>query len=60
MKWSGDHCMADEVVPGVIVTNRRIDKTDPELLDMGPTFLQLFGLEPLPQMVGRSIFAEGE
>lgn len=60
MKWSGDHCMANDVVPGVIVANRRIDKPDPELLDLGPTFLRIFGLEPLPQMVGRSIFSGGE
>lgn len=59
MKWSGDHCMAADEVPGVIVTNRRITKDDPELLDLAPTFLSLFGLEPLPEMVGRPIF-EGE
>ncbi len=59
MKWSGDHCMAADEVPGVIITNRRIDKADPELLDLAPTFLKLFGLEPLPEMVGSPIF-EGD
>jgi len=59
MKWSGDHCMAADEVPGVIISSRPIDKTDPELLDLAPTFLELFGLDPLPEMVGSSIF-EGE
>jgi len=59
MKWSGDHCMAADEVPGVIISSRKIDKADPELLDLAPTFLKLFGLEPLPEMVGSPIF-EGD
>ena len=59
MKWSGDHCMAADEVPGVIISSRKIDKANPELLDLAPTFLKLFGLDPLPEMVGSSIF-EGE
>jgi predicted AlkP superfamily phosphohydrolase/phosphomutase len=59
MKWSGDHCMAADEVPGVIICNRKIDKADPQLLDLAPTFLKLFGLDPLPEMVGSPIF-EGE
>lgn len=58
-KWSGDHCMAADEVPGVIICNRKVDKIDPELLDLAPTFLKLYGLEPLPEMVGSSLF-EGD
>jgi predicted AlkP superfamily phosphohydrolase/phosphomutase len=56
LKWSGDHCMAADEVPGVIVANRKIEKSDPSLLDMAPTILRLFGLDPLPEMVGSDIF----
>jgi predicted AlkP superfamily phosphohydrolase/phosphomutase len=56
MKWSGDHCMAADEVPGIIVSSRPIDKSDPQLLDMAPTFMRMFGLEPLPEMVGSAIF----
>ena len=59
MKWSGDHCMAADEVPGVIVSSRRIDKAHPALIDLAPTFLKLYGLDPLPGMVGSPIF-EGE
>ena len=55
-KWSGDHCMAADEVPGIIISSRRIDKPAPELLDMAPTFLKLYGLEPLPEMVGSPIY----
>ena len=56
MKWSGDHCMDFEVVPGVILANRPILAEDPELLDLAPTFLRLFGLEPPAAMAGKPIF----
>ncbi|MBK9303442.1 MAG: alkaline phosphatase family protein [bacterium] len=59
MKWSGDHCMAADEVPGIIISSRRIDKTDPSLLDLAPTFLSLFGIAPLPEMVGSPLFAGG-
>jgi len=59
MKWSGDHCMAADEVPGIIISSRRIDKADPTLLDLAPTFLSLFGIPPLPEMVGSPLFAGG-
>jgi len=58
MKWSGDHCMAADEVPGIIVCNRHIDKSDPQLLDLAPTFLQLYGVAIPREMVGSPIFRE--
>jgi predicted AlkP superfamily phosphohydrolase/phosphomutase len=55
-KWSGDHCMAAEVVPGVIVTNKKIRIEDPALYDIAPTVLREFGLEKEKSMVGRCLF----
>lgn len=57
LKWSGDHCMAADEVPGILLSNRKIKKIDPSLLDMAPTFLSLFGLKAPPEMIGRDIFA---
>jgi predicted AlkP superfamily phosphohydrolase/phosphomutase len=57
LKWSGDHCMAADEVPGILLCNRRIEKKDPGLSDMAPTFLNLFGLKPGSEMVGTDIFA---
>jgi predicted AlkP superfamily phosphohydrolase/phosphomutase len=57
LKWSGDHCMAADEVPGVIVTNRPLLKDDPTLRDLAPTLLRLFGVAPTPEMTGSDIFA---
>ena len=57
MKWSGDHCMAADVVPGVVLTSRPFIQADPELMDLGPTILELFGLAPPNSMTGRNLYA---
>lgn len=54
--WSGDHCMAMEIVPGVILSNRKITKDDPYLYDLAPTILSEFGIPKEEQMVGAPIF----
>ncbi len=54
--WSGDHCMAAELVPGLILTNKKIKANDPKLYDMAPTILAMFGVEKNDEMVGHSIF----
>ena len=46
--WSGDHCIDPRLVPGVLFCNRPIDEADPALIDIAPTALRLFGIEPPP------------
>jgi len=55
-KWSGDHLMAKDVIPGVFFTNRRISNPNPALWDVAPTILAEFGLKKLPDMVGDDLF----
>lgn len=55
--WSGDHLMDHKLVPGVLLANRPILVKDPDLLDMAPTILKLYGIDPPSQMRGRVIFA---
>ncbi len=57
LKWSGDHCIASDEVPGIIMVNRRILREDPALVDMAPTILTLFGITPPQEMVGGDLFA---
>jgi hypothetical protein len=45
-------------VPGVFFCDRRIDRDDPALIDIAPSALWLFGIEPPGYMDGRSLFAE--
>jgi predicted AlkP superfamily phosphohydrolase/phosphomutase len=52
-KWTGDHCMDHTVVPGVILCNRPIIVDDPDLKDLPPTILRLYGVEVPAQMQGR-------
>jgi predicted AlkP superfamily phosphohydrolase/phosphomutase len=51
--WSGDHCIDPRLVPGVFFCNRKIDARDPSLIDIAPTALRLFGVEPPSYMDGR-------
>lgn len=53
--WSGDHCIDPRLVPGVFFCNRTVDTTEPSLIDIAPTALRLFGIEPPAHMDGRPL-----
>lgn len=55
-KWSGDHCIDAEEVPGVVVSNREIRIPDPTLCDLTVTVLNEFGIQKARHMVGRLIY----
>ncbi len=57
LKWSGDHCIAADEVPGVLMVNRPVLRNNPALVDMAPTILNLFGISPPAEMVGGNLFA---
>jgi predicted AlkP superfamily phosphohydrolase/phosphomutase len=52
-KWSGDHCIAADEVPGILLANRAIDRADVSLADIAPTVLAEFSI-PIPaEMTGK-------
>ena len=51
--WSGDHCIDPRLVPGVLFCSRSIDAEEPHIVDIAPTALRLFGIEPPAHMDGR-------
>ncbi len=53
--WSGDHCIDPRLVPGVFFCNRPVDTKEPSLIDIAPTALRLFGIEPPSYMDGRPL-----
>ncbi|HEX7450605.1 MAG TPA: alkaline phosphatase family protein, partial [Pirellulales bacterium] len=53
--WSGDHCVDPSVVPGVLFCDRPIETEKPRLLDIGPTVLDLFGIEVPEYMDGKPL-----
>jgi predicted AlkP superfamily phosphohydrolase/phosphomutase len=56
--WSGDHCVDPRLVPGVLWSNRSVSVEDPELVDIAPTVLDLFGVERPKYMKGRPLFSD--
>ncbi len=54
--WSGDHCMAKEVIPGVLFASKPIANPQPALYDLAPTILGEFGISATPEMVGSDLF----
>ena len=53
--WSGDHCMDFTLVPGVVLSNRRITAAQPALTDIAPTIFAEFGIAKPRDLTGRSI-----
>jgi predicted AlkP superfamily phosphohydrolase/phosphomutase len=56
--WSGDHCVDPRIVPGIFFSNMAINTETPNLLDMAPSVMALFGQSPAPYMQGKPVFAE--
>ncbi len=52
--WSGDHCIDPALVPGVIFCNKKIDADNLRLMDIGPTVLELFGVDVPKHMDGKT------
>lgn len=64
--WSGDHCIDPELVPGVLIANRRLELPEgharagqsPHIIDLAPTLLDLFGVAPPRHMDGASLVTQ--
>jgi predicted AlkP superfamily phosphohydrolase/phosphomutase len=54
--WSGDHCIDPRLVPGIFFCTHKIHVDDPALIDIAPTTLRLFGVEPPAHMDGKPLF----
>jgi len=54
--WIGDHCMASDEVPGVLLSNRKIAAGAPGLADIPVTILSGFGLQKTTGMIGQTVF----
>jgi Uncharacterized conserved protein len=55
-KWSGDHLIEAELVPGVLLSNKKIKSEKPALYDLAPTILAEFGIPKGKGMVGSNVF----
>jgi predicted AlkP superfamily phosphohydrolase/phosphomutase len=55
-KWSGDHLIEAKLVPGILLSNKKIESENPALYDLAPTILAEFGIPKQEGMVGNSVF----
>ena len=55
-KWSGDHLMEADLVPGILLANKKIKSDHPALYDLAPTILAVFGIPRQEGMVGEALF----
>jgi predicted AlkP superfamily phosphohydrolase/phosphomutase len=55
-KWSGDHCSIDpKLIPGVFLSNKKYKTESIGIMDIAPTILNIFGIEPPADMDGQTI-----
>ena len=57
-RWSGDHCIAAHLVPGILLSNKPIAVDDPDLRDLAPTLLNVVGLAQPTELAGRVVLGE--
>lgn len=57
-RWSGDHCIDPSLVPGIFFSNRAINGHHPDIRDIAPTVLALFGVDIPPYMRGTQLIKE--
>src|SRR5215470_5783077 len=55
-RWSGNHLMDPEVVPGIILSNHKVSGGGHDLRDVTATILAWYGLPLNEGMSGKSIF----
>jgi predicted AlkP superfamily phosphohydrolase/phosphomutase len=55
-KWSGTHCIAPDITPGIFFTNRKIKAESPALYDLTATILDIFNIDIPDDMIGKPVF----
>ncbi len=53
-KWSGDHIIDPSIVPGILLTNFKANRDNPNLMDIAPTVLDCFGMT-VSDMEGKTL-----
>ena len=56
-KWSGDHAASDAAdTPGIVLSNRALEASDPHIVDVAPTAHALFQRPAPGYYVGKPLF----
>ena len=59
-RWSGDHCLDPNLVPGVLFSSIPLAAAEASIVDVAPTVLQLFGVRAPAYMQGRPLLVGEE
>ena len=57
-RWSGTHLIAANLIPGILLANRKIMVDDPRMADIAPTILRAYGISKPAHMTGRALFSD--
>lgn len=57
-RWSGEHLIDPDLVPGVLLANRVVTASRPQISDIAPTVLAFFGMDKPSHMVGNDLLAQ--
>jgi predicted AlkP superfamily phosphohydrolase/phosphomutase len=56
-RWSGEHLIDPDLVPGVLAANWPVTSPQPTISDIAPTILAAFDIKKPSQMIGQDLFA---
>ena len=56
-RWSGDHIIDPDAVPGILFMNRATNATHASIIDLAPTILQHLGAPAADGMEGKSLLS---
>jgi bisphosphoglycerate-independent phosphoglycerate mutase (AlkP superfamily) len=54
-RWSGDHIIDPEVVPGILFMNRPVVHNHAQIIDLAPTILHYLNVPDQLSMEGKSL-----
>ena len=57
-RWSGTHLIAANLIPGILLANRKVMVDDPRMTDIAPTILSAYGISKPAHMTGRALFSD--
>ena len=55
LAWSGGHCMDNQLVEGILVTNQKITSDSPTLADLTVAVLDEYGIDAPESLIGSDI-----
>lgn len=55
--WSADHCSIEPtIIPGIFLSNYKIKRENPSIMDIHPSVLQLLKIQPTADIDGKSFY----